>query len=76
MLYSTPSGTHTSLATAYEEEYLRTGDIRYKIEADKIRKKQHSLGSKLFALPLLPVAMLVQAISGNNPMNAVKSILK
>ena len=70
--------TWSSKVSAYRHEAAinPNPELRryYAEEADKCIRAQKSPLGKLFALPFLPLAMVVQGLSGNNPFDAVTNL--
>ena len=81
MIYTTSDQrTWSSKVSAYRHEAAinPNPELRryYAQEADKCIRAQHSLLGKLCSIPFLPLAMIVQGISGNNPLDAVTNLFE
>lgn len=72
--------TWSSKVSAYRHEAMinPNPELRryYSDEADRCIAAQKSPLGKLCCIPFLPLAMLVQGLSGNNPFDAVTNLFK
>lgn len=81
MMYTTTDGrTWSSMVSAYRHEAAinPNPELRryYAEEAEKCVRRQHSPLGKLFAIPFIPIAMVVHALSGNNPLTPIKNLFE
>ena len=81
MMYKTTDGrTWFSMVSAYRHEAAINPkpELRkyYAEEADKCVRRQSSPLGKLFAIPIIPIAMVVHTLSGNNPLTPIKNLFE
>lgn len=80
-MYKTTDGrTWSLMVSAYRHEGAinPNPDLRkyYAEEADKCVRRQSSSFGKLFAIPFIPIAMVVHTLSGNNPLTPIKNLFE
>lgn len=81
MMYKTTDGrTWSSMVSAYRHESAinPNPELRkyYAEEADKCVRRQSSSLGKLFAIPFIPIAMVVHTLSGNNPLTPIMNLFE